>query len=306
MAVYIIHHQDADGYFGGYAAYRHCAKLLDKVHMVPVQYGKRMEEVKTSILDNLTSADLAIFVDFSYPREAHEDLHVRGVEQVILDHHKTAEEDLKGLDYAIFDMDKSGALLAWEFFCQDQEPPELCMAVNRLDLRKDVTEDDLAISEYLYKEGFLKPDQWDRWGGLCDSIKFRFAAEQGRELLKFRKQEVERESKRPLLVTPEGIVAKYRIGWLSVATPYISDVGAEICDTRGVDAVVMFFFVPGEGKFVFSLRAGKDTDFDCSELAKAFQGGGHAKAAAFSLPVEKAGEFLKKITAIGVIEKVAE
>ena len=305
MATYIIHHQDADGYFGGYAAYRHCAKLLDKVHMVPVQYGKRMEEVKTSILDNLTSADLAIFVDFSYPLEAHEDLHVRGVEQVILDHHKTAEEDLRGLDYAIFDMDKSGALLAWEFFCQDQEPPELCMAVNRLDLRKDVTEDDLAISEYLYQNGFLKPDQWDRWKELCGDEAFKDAIVQGRKLLQFRKQEVERESKRPLLVTIESF-KEYRIGWLSVATPYFSDVGAAICDTRGVDAVAMFFFVPGEGKFVFSLRAGKNTDFECGMFAKIFQGGGHAKAAAFSLPAEEAGALLKRVFAAGVIEKIPE
>jgi oligoribonuclease NrnB/cAMP/cGMP phosphodiesterase (DHH superfamily) len=305
MATYIIHHQDADGYFGGYAAYRHCRWTLDKIHMVPVQYGDRMAYVKNFVLNELVSGDLAYFLDFSYPRETHDELHARGVKQVILDHHKTAEEDLKGLDYAVFDMSKSGALLAWEYFFQDREPPELCMAVNRLDLRKDVTDDDLAISEYLYQNGFLKPDQWDRWKELCGDEAFKGAIEQGRKLLQFRKQEVERESKRPLLVTIESF-KEYRIGWLSVVTPYISDVGAAICDTRGVDAVAMFFFIPEEGKFVFSLRAGKGTDFDCGAFAKAYQGGGHAKAAAFSLPAEKAGEFLQKLTSIGVIEKIPE
>ena len=305
MAVYIIHHQDADGYFAGYAASLYWRGSSDKIHMVPVQYGGRMMYVKNFVLNEMASGDLAYFLDFSYPRETHDELHARGVKQVILDHHKTAEEDLKGLYYAVFDMSKSGALLAWEYFLQDREPPELCMAVNRLDLRKDVTEDDLAISEYLYQNGFLKPDQWDRWKELCGGEAFKDAIEQGRKLLQFRKQEVERESKRPLLVTAEGFTVS-RVGWLSVTTPYISDVGAAICDTRGVDAVVMFFFVPEEGKFVFSLRAGKGTDFDCGAFAKAYQGGGHAKAAAFSLPAEKAGEFLKKLTSIGVIEKIPE
>ena len=180
MAVYIIHHQDADGHFAGYAASLYWRGSLDKIHMVPVQYGGRMMYVKNFVLNEMASGDLAYFLDFSYPRETHDELHARGVKQVILDHHKTAEEDLKGLDYAVFDMSKSGALLAWEYFFQDREPPELCMAVNRLDLRKDVTEDDLAISEYLYQNGFLKPDQWDRWKELCGGEAFKDAIEQGK------------------------------------------------------------------------------------------------------------------------------
>src|SRR5205807_2421923 len=81
-----------------------------------------------------------IMVDFSYKRAVLENM-ARTVNSIlILDHHKTAAEDLAGLPplpgfptwreaawngklsqsirmSALFDMDRSGAALAWDYFC---------------------------------------------------------------------------------------------------------------------------------------------------------------------------------------------
>jgi len=41
-----------------------------------------------------------------------------------MDHHKSALEDLKGLSPNIyFDMERSGARLAWDYFHPGKEPP---------------------------------------------------------------------------------------------------------------------------------------------------------------------------------------
>ena len=54
-------------------------------------------------------------VDFSYPRTILEEMEESAESLVVIDHHKTAEEDLRGLDYCHFDMTHSGAYLAWEY-----------------------------------------------------------------------------------------------------------------------------------------------------------------------------------------------
>ena len=52
----------------------------------------------------------------------------------VIDHHRTAEEELRGLDYAIFDNRKSGAVLSWEFFHPGKPVPEILRYVMDRDL----------------------------------------------------------------------------------------------------------------------------------------------------------------------------
>ena len=62
-------------------------------------------------------------LDFSYPRETMRQLVAAAAHVTILDHHKTAESELAGLDeelapdlVVVFDMTKSGGRLSWEYF----------------------------------------------------------------------------------------------------------------------------------------------------------------------------------------------
>jgi len=56
-----------------------------------------------------------IIVDLSYPRVTLLDMKQRARSLVVLDHHKSAADELKDLDFCFFDMDHSGAWLAWQY-----------------------------------------------------------------------------------------------------------------------------------------------------------------------------------------------
>lgn len=130
--IHILSHADSDGRFAAYCAFTHCAErgLSDKLKMHEVQYG---QPVPINIAE-LTKLDAVYILDFSYSREILESINEKVGVLVVLDHHKTAEAHLLGLPYAHFDMTKSGALLAWEYFFPDEEPPMPCLYVNDRDL----------------------------------------------------------------------------------------------------------------------------------------------------------------------------
>ena len=56
-----------------------------------------------------------VIVDFSYSRPILEEMAKEATALQVLDHHITAQEALRGLPYVHFDLDKSGAVLAWEW-----------------------------------------------------------------------------------------------------------------------------------------------------------------------------------------------
>src|SRR5262249_5657572 len=54
-----------------------------------------------------------LLLDFAYPRDEVVEMKQKASSLVVLDHHVTAQQDLAGLDYAHFDLERSGATIAW-------------------------------------------------------------------------------------------------------------------------------------------------------------------------------------------------
>ena len=55
---------------------------------------------------------------------------------LVIDHHKTAQKELCDIPkkYQIFNMNKSGAVLAWEYFFPDEEVPLLFLYIQDRDI----------------------------------------------------------------------------------------------------------------------------------------------------------------------------
>ena len=53
---------------------------------------------------------------------------------VILDHHITAQEALKDVPYAIFDMNQSGVGLTWSYFFPEEQLPHFLAMIQDRDL----------------------------------------------------------------------------------------------------------------------------------------------------------------------------
>ena len=78
-----------------------------------------------------------VMVDFSYKRPVLIEMAAKAEGILILDHHKTAADDLKLLPPnvdAIFDMEHSGAILTWEHYFPGQRPPQLLEHIEDRDL----------------------------------------------------------------------------------------------------------------------------------------------------------------------------
>jgi oligoribonuclease NrnB/cAMP/cGMP phosphodiesterase (DHH superfamily) len=138
-----------DGLFAAYAAKLWAEEREHDFELVPAVYG---EPPKLS----LKEGDMIYLLDLTYPgpvlMEWSETTQV-----IVLDHHKGAMNDLQGLSTAIlteFDMNRSGAVIAWEHF-HDTPIPELFKYVQDRDLwRKELPSCDLVslgLSEYLYE-----------------------------------------------------------------------------------------------------------------------------------------------------------
>lgn len=104
MKSLVLYHADCND--GFCAAWVMSLYLKDpEVEFVAVHYGDNPPIVN--------GRDVYI-VDFSYPREVMIDMEAQAASLVVLDHHKSAQADCEGLDFCTFDMDESGASLAWK------------------------------------------------------------------------------------------------------------------------------------------------------------------------------------------------
>ena len=140
----------------------------------------------------------------------------------VLDHHKTAEEELRGLPYAKFDMNKSGAMLAWEHFFPNGKPPRLVEYVQDRDLWKY----ELPVSREIAAVLRSFPMDFLIWEQLGDDLEERFhiAAAEGGAILRFQTQQVHFTCDR----VQWGYIGGHRVPYTN-ATVFFSEVGEELC-----------------------------------------------------------------------------
>ena len=261
--VYILYHANCfDGTGAKYAAWKHFG---DDATYIPVQYGQPFpDEV---VLNNLTIVNI---LDFSYSREILEEVNAKVGLLQVLDHHKTAQAALAGLDYATFDMERSGAVMAWNYFFPGKEVPRLLKHVQDRDLWKfELTNTKRITAALPLLEGSML-----LWEQACvNDAYFDELVVQGDAILNSDKLKISSIVKHNVKVLP---YKGYKAGVYNTTT-LISEVGNEACKSveLGID-FSMSYFIDKEGTPILSFRS--LGDFDVSVLAKELGGGGHKNA----------------------------
>ncbi len=281
MTTYVLYHDDADGYASAMAAYM---VYEDRATYISVQYGQ------TFPINNLTKTDNVFILDFSYKKEILEEVHSKVALLVVLDHHETAMQDLDHLDYAIFDMSKSGARLSWEYFHPDIETPMLIKLVEDRDLWRFNLGDTKAFDAGMRASGkYSKIEYWKEV--LLDTQEFIDVIEVGHILVKDLDARVMSTVKNPSkykLVDIDGHkVAIYN------AVSDISELGNAFNKNLDIAYSISYFFT-NKGELVLSYRS-TDGGPHVGELCKAMGGGGHRNAAGVKLDLLAGTEWLKKI-----------
>jgi oligoribonuclease NrnB/cAMP/cGMP phosphodiesterase (DHH superfamily) len=226
-----------------------------------------------------------IMVDFSYKRPVIEKMLEECQSLLIIDHHKTAIEDLSGLlatDHftTLFDVDHSGAILAWDFFYPGKAPPQLLRHIEDRDLWRFALDGTREIQACLFSYPY-DFQVWDRLirGWDTSSLRLEGAAIERKHHKDV--AELVEVTKRPIEI------AGYRVQACSLPYTLTSDAGHLLCE-QGNAFGVCYWDTP-EGR-VFSLRS-LGGGVDVSEIAKRYGGGGHRNAAGFRVSFSEAAKF---------------
>ena len=250
-----------------------------------------------------------LFVDFSLKRDQMIELSNGGGtgaiprSVVVLDHHKTAEAELKQWDIgpvqdfsyarleghlaqaemeqahrivAHFDMQSSGAVMAWQMFsgtCTEQEPPPSILSlIEDRDLWRFAYGDktrrfSAALRTY--------PHDFNVWNNLVCRVDALI--DEGEAILRGHQKNIGEFCKHAYEMSIGGHVVPV----VNVPYHYASDAAHELLALFPDAPFAACWFQVGEGKRQFSLRS-EDGRTDVSEVAKACGGGGgHRNAAGF-------------------------
>lgn len=245
-----------------------------------------------------------LIVDFSYKRPMLEALARSAASITILDHHKTAEADLAafvppgGLVYppilakfsamnppiqARFDMTKSGAMLAWEY-CHPGEPaPRLVEHVQDRDLWRFELDGTREICAALFSEayGFAL---WDDYAEELETAEARaLIVAEGAAIERKHHKDIEELLGQTMRYM---VIGGQRVPVANLPYTMASDGANTLAEGNAFAAC---YFDRGDGYRQFSLRS-KPEGADVSEIAAAYGGGGHARAAGFQVPLGWEGE----------------
>jgi nanoRNase/pAp phosphatase (c-di-AMP/oligoRNAs hydrolase) len=263
----IYHGNCMDGFGAAWAA--HCT-FQDNAEYMPAAHGEpnTIEPLSAKV----RGRDVLI-LDFSYKRHFLNELAAEARSLVVLDHHKTAEEDLRDFEGALFDMNRSGAGITWDTLNQDAPGrPPLIDYVEDRDLWRFRLPYTKEINAWIGCVDFNFRD----YGDLAADIMARPTDVRLRGEAVLRKldryvNEMAKQARRVSFAGHDDIPA--------VNAPYINT--SELVGHLAESALFAIgWFRDAGGTYRYSLRS--RGDFDVSALAKRFGGGGHKNAAGFS------------------------
>lgn len=221
---------------------------------------------------DVTGRDV-IMVDFSYKRPVLLEMAEKAKSILILDHHKSAAEDLvdlPGTVTAYFDMDHSGAMLAWLHFFPKENPPMLLRHIEDRDLWRFHLEGTREIQANL----FSYPYEFEVWERLLASDPC--ALRSGGEAIERKHFKDINEFIKAAAYRMD--IAGYNVPVLNAPYFWSSDAGHIMA--KGEPFAACYWDTP-EGR-VFSLRS-TDEGIDVAEVAKRYGGGGHKHASGFKV-----------------------
>ena len=309
MKPLVIYHANCTDGFG--AAFAAWMKLGDEAEYVPMQYGEVKAPVNLIGMFGDTFKGRDVYVlDFSLPKDVMKWLFSEVKLVVWRDHHASAFKDHGFTPNApdeppiepltkhnvLLDNNKSGALLAWEFFHPGTEVPMLIQHIDDRDRWQWKLEGSAEIHAAL---GSMQPWSFEQWEKKCsmlndygDGMEFNDWAfveelkEEGTAILRAQKQHVERMAKQArqcVIRMPMDSPTGWFLDGLAVnASIHQSEVGHELANASGTYGLV--WYLGSDGRVRCSLRS--NGDYDVSSIARSFGGGGHRNAAGFETDIE--------------------
>lgn len=261
----LLYHGNCPDGFG--AAFSFWKKFGDTIDYLAVTHY--------DILPDLTNRDVYM-VDIAFEKEKMIEIKNKAASFLVLDHHFSAQQNLKDLDFCHFDMSHSGAALAWKHCFPDTELPKLIKFIETRDLwewKYDEAPEALTVLDSHEKSFEIWNKLFNKFENEKDFAKILI---EGKAILRYNKNLMNNiKTSRHILK-----ILGYDVPSLNI--PFFrSELVGEMAEENGVPFAAGYHF-NGEC-YIFSLRSRKD-GINVAEIAAKFSGGGgHKQSAGFSI-----------------------
>lgn len=266
------HAQCPDGFTSAWAAWR---EFGDSAEYVPLSYkGDRPDWTGKEVY----------LLDFCLPLEELKLVESQAESVIVLDHHKTSEGIIANFEGSIFDNNRSGCGITWDYFHGEETRPEL---VNHVEDR------DLWVWQKPNSEAYCMhldcyPMEFKTWTALGAQTEKEYAdfVQEGSVMIK-----QFRSIAQTLAETGKRVRFGGQVGFACNGPNRLNSlVGQYLAEKSGTFGLV-WRCDDGENVYI-SLRSLAKTGYDVSVLAQKFGGGGHKCASGIVLPLE---EFFRAI-----------
>ncbi|HEX5774498.1 MAG TPA: hypothetical protein VFY28_00865 [Candidatus Paceibacterota bacterium] len=258
-----------DGFGAAYAAWK---KFGDAAEYHPLSRGEEPP------VEHAEGAEV-YFVDFTYEKEMMDRFIETSKSVTVLDHHAGVKDVIESMPNHVYDAERSGAGITWDYFHPGLPRPKLIDHVEDDDLFRFALPDTREIITYLE----VQPQEFDTW----DDIARKLDAPSEREAM-LERARIYREYFEILvkltvdhakLVLFEG----YEVYFASAPSlkSLKSLVGNQLATKQGPFGLVVSAHPNGYG---VSIRG--DGSVDVAKIAQKFGGNGHPSAAGFLIPRE--------------------
>jgi len=192
---------------------------------------------------------------------------------VILDHHETSREALINLDFATFDMNKSGCVMVWDFFFPNDNIPDFLRYIGLRDIwkHKDVPD---ALYFTTAFPGIQTFEEYNKY--YIDSNLVSETVKNGSIQHDYMMGIVKQVSSRPYSCVWHNHPTKV----VNIGYPLSSNVG-DWLSTIDPDCVVLLWTKQIGEPYIYSLRSNSENGPNVSTIAKIYGGGGHIHASGF-------------------------
>lgn len=273
----IYHNNCADGFTAAWVM----KQKYPNIHLQGATYGEQPP------LEDVKGKDVYL-VDFCYYGEAMLKLIETANSVTILDHHKTAQQEVQtlldsGKVQGVFDMTRSGAMITWNYCFPNQTPPKLIEYVQDRDLwtwnLDNSQEVSMAVFSYKYTIA-----NWDELMSMDISV----LVNEGRAILRKHQKDIEELSK---VVKTFMQIGRWYVPVANV--PYT--MGSDMANLLAMgEPFAGYYYDTPKGR-VFGLRSQPDGE-DVSLIAKQYGGGGHKHASGFTVKIEDFPELFRNVS----------
>jgi oligoribonuclease NrnB/cAMP/cGMP phosphodiesterase (DHH superfamily) len=272
--IVFYHGQCVDGFGAAWAAWK---KFGDTATYIPTMNRNEYPE---------GAINREIYVlDYSFNKEVMAEMEKSNKRLVVIDHHISEKTIIESLKEYVFQIDKSGALLAWNYFHPDTSAPLLIQYISDGDIWAHALPNWKEVESYIHSQKL----EFEEFNKLDAEIRDDLdkVIHVGRVLENNFSRLVAEHMEKAVLIVFEG----YEVYACNSSSFLRSALGHELALKKGPFSIVYRF-----DNSILHLSLRGDGGIDVAKIAKNYSdGGGHHNAAGIRLRGEDIIAFIKKI-----------